>query len=267
MTSARAMATRCCSPADSWSGLWCSLPVRSTRPMTSRTRSRSSPRVGSSPAIVNGRATFSAVSSSGMRLNDWKTKPGPVAAQARRLVVGQLADRLALEDDLAARRLVEPAEDLQEGRLARTRRAHQRDELAGLDRQRHAAERLDACLAERVRLRQVACLEDRLGRRPRRRSAGGVVGGATGSAGRRTVWSRAGRECALRWPSGQPPKNSPVTPPTIDWSRPSVPPSSTTRMPTVPSPSVSSPGSGLGDWSGRSSRRRRRLGLGRSSRG
>ena len=56
------------------------------------------PERGSWPAIVNGRPTFSTTFSSGTRLNDWNTKPVSLAPQARRLVVGQPADRLALED-------------------------------------------------------------------------------------------------------------------------------------------------------------------------
>ncbi len=160
MTSARAIATRCCSPADSWSGLWRSLPVRSTSAMTSRIRSASSPLVGSSPAIVNGSATFSAASRSGIRLNDWKTKP----VRSRRSRVASSSDswlttwpsRTTSPD----RRPVEPAEDLEEGRLARARRAHQGDELAGLDRERDAAQCLDALRTEWVGLGQLACLED-----------------------------------------------------------------------------------------------------------
>ena len=154
MTSARATATRCCSPADSWSGLWCSLPVRSTSAMTSRMRSASSP----FGRVLAGdrerqRDVLGDVEQRDQveRLED---EAGPVAAQAGRLVVGQLADDLALEDDLAGRRLVEPAEQLEERGLARARRAHQGDELAGLDRQRDAAQGLDAGSAERVGLGQ-----------------------------------------------------------------------------------------------------------------
>jgi len=75
VTIARATATRCCSPEDSWSGRWRSLPVSSTLAIASRTRAASSPDRGSSPAIVNGRPTFSTTLSNGTRLNDWNTNP------------------------------------------------------------------------------------------------------------------------------------------------------------------------------------------------
>ena len=128
--------------------------------MTSRIRSASSPRVGSSPAIVNGSATFSVDVEQRDQVERLEDEAGPVATQARRIVVGQLADDLALEDDLAGRRPVEAAEDLEQGRLARARRAHQGDELAGLDRERDATQCLDDRRTERVGLGQVACLED-----------------------------------------------------------------------------------------------------------
>ena len=89
VTRARATATRCCSPAESWSGRWRSLPVSSTRAMTSRMRSRSSPRLASRPAIVKGRAMFSRTSSSGIRLKAWNTNP----VRSRRRRVASSSDR------------------------------------------------------------------------------------------------------------------------------------------------------------------------------
>jgi hypothetical protein len=103
-------------------------------------------------------------SSSGIRLNDWKTKPVRSRRSVVARVVGQAADRLALERDLAGRRPVEPAEQLEQRRLAGARRSHQRDELALGDAQRHAAQRVDGRRAEAVALREIACLQDRGGR-------------------------------------------------------------------------------------------------------
>ena len=111
-------------------------------------------------------------------------EPGPVAAQPRGAVVGELADDLALEDDLAARGPVEAAEQLQERALAAARRAHERDELTGGHGQGDAAQRVDGRLAERVRLGQVAAFEDRAGRDGRGAGHGhGLSGGAVGPAG------------------------------------------------------------------------------------
>ena len=52
------------------------------------------------------------------------------------IVVAQLREVAALEEDAAAGRPVERAQQLQQRRLARSARALERDELAGLDRQR-----------------------------------------------------------------------------------------------------------------------------------
>ena len=141
------MATRCCSPADSWSGRWRSLPVRSTSSIDVADAVGGSPRRGSSPAIVNGRPTFSATSSSGMRLKTGRrSRSGRGAAGwPGRRTAGSID--VAVEDDLAAGRPVEPAEQLEERALARAGGAHQRDELAGLDGQRDAAQRVDGGLA------------------------------------------------------------------------------------------------------------------------
>src|SRR3954453_22988331 len=90
---------------------------------------------------------------------------------------------------------------------------------------------------------------------PRSTGPRGGTGPVRGSAGSRSTGPRGGTgpvpgvRVAMAM-SGQPPKNSPVTPPTIDWRRPPVFPSSTTRMPTLRAAAVSSPGSGIGDGSG-----------------
>ena len=71
VTSARAMATRCCCPPDSWDGRW---PARSARPTEPSTRLISG-REGRCPASRSGSATFSSAVSEGSRLNDWNTNP------------------------------------------------------------------------------------------------------------------------------------------------------------------------------------------------
>ena len=164
--------------------------------------------VGSPPAIVNGSATFSVDVEQRDQVERLEDEAGPVATQAGRLVVGQLADGLALEDDLARRRPVEPAEDLEEGRLARAGRAHQGDELAGLDRQRDAAQRLDRGRSRADRTWS--------GRAPRgwRPSRASVAGGRRPDPGARGVSRR---------------RRSRSTPPTIVSSRPRLAGRSTTR--------------------------------------
>ena len=70
----------------------------------------------------------------------WKTNPTVAARSRDRPAVG----RLAVEQDAARRRPEEPVEVLDEGRLARAVLAEDRDGLARLDRQRDAADGLDA---------------------------------------------------------------------------------------------------------------------------
>ncbi len=92
------------------------------------------------------------------RLED---EAGPIAAQLRGGVVGQLADRFALERDRACGGPIEATEELEEGALAGPRRAHEGDELALGDGQGDAAQRVDGRRPEAIPLGEVARLEDR----------------------------------------------------------------------------------------------------------
>ena len=65
-----------------------------------------------------------------------------------------------LVDHLARRRHVEPAEDVEQRRLARARRTEQHDELAGEQVEVDAAQRLDGDLAHPIDLREGARDED-----------------------------------------------------------------------------------------------------------
>lgn len=70
-------------------------------------------------------------------------------AAHRRLFVGrQGRDVAAFEAVMAAVRAVEQAEQVQQGGLARTGRAHDCDVLAGLDAQRHVVQRMHLAVAE-----------------------------------------------------------------------------------------------------------------------
>ena len=96
-------------------------------------------------------------------------------AHARALVVGQALDVRAVEPVLARRRRVEAAEDVEQRRLARSRRADDRDHLAAIDRERHAIERRDALVAHRVVARDVHELDQ--GRHARRKATPPSRGG------------------------------------------------------------------------------------------
>src|SRR5690606_39558002 len=102
-----------------------------------------------------------------------------VATQEGAPVGIEAGDVLAGEPVAAAARAIEAAEHVHQGRLARARRAHDRDELAALDAKRHAAQRMDREFAGAVGPPDVLELDQgrRLGRagpdhaRPPRRSA------------------------------------------------------------------------------------------------
>ncbi len=69
--SARAQATRCCWPPESWLGRWVSRPERPTVSTTLSSQARSTLR----PAMSIGRVMFSSAVRVGSRLNAWKMKP------------------------------------------------------------------------------------------------------------------------------------------------------------------------------------------------
>ena len=198
MTSARAMATRCCSPADSWSGLWCSLPVRSTSAMTSRTRSA---QLAAGRVLAGDRERQRDVLG-GVEQRDeverLEDEAGPVAPKPGRPVVGQRLIDLALEHHLARRRPVKAAEHLEERRLAGSRRTHQGHELAGV---RPSGRRRAG-----LRRRSSRAGTTWSGRAPRGSAAAGSRSPATGAGGRRrdrridleqAVGTAA---CVSRWP-------------------------------------------------------------------
>ena len=76
-------------------------------------------------------------------------------APLRKLAVGELVDALAGDHDLAFVRTVEPADEIEQRRLAGARRAHQRDELARLDLEIQAVQHFHLLLAARVALHHV----------------------------------------------------------------------------------------------------------------
>src|SRR5688572_11416435 len=72
-----------------------------------------------------------------------------MGAPARQLPAGQPADVGAADLDRAAGRLIEPAEQVEQRGLAGTRRAHQGQEIALRNVERHALEHVDALAAAR----------------------------------------------------------------------------------------------------------------------
>src|SRR6185312_9534272 len=81
LTSARAMATRCCSPPESWVGRWCR---RSPMPSNVTRRWRYSGGMPRSPAISRAISMLPWASRVGSRLNFWKTMPMALRRRAVR---------------------------------------------------------------------------------------------------------------------------------------------------------------------------------------
>ena len=84
-------------------------------------------------------------------------------AQVGELRLGHRLDGDAIEHVVSARRHVEAAEDVQHRRLAGARRAHDRHQLAGADREVHAAKRVHRTVAFAVDASDVVERDDRVG--------------------------------------------------------------------------------------------------------
>ncbi len=90
--------------------------------------------------------------SRGSRLKFWKTKPIFRLRRSARSATRQRRDVLAVEPVSPRGRPVERAEQVDQRRLARARRPHQRDHLAALDRHRDPLQHGDLDLAAGVLL-------------------------------------------------------------------------------------------------------------------
>src|SRR5690606_14816036 len=87
LANARATLTRCCSPTESWLGLWVSRPLSPTRSSRLSARGRSTePPANAIPSI-----TFSSAEKPGNRLNVWNTYPMWSARKRSRWASGRAA--------------------------------------------------------------------------------------------------------------------------------------------------------------------------------
>ena len=140
--SARAIATRCCSPPERCDGRWV---ARSARPTSASRASARSARVDAGRTRPARASTwmFSSAVSVGIRLNCWKTNPNERSRSSARSPSRMLGEIAPLEEDVAAGGPIERAEELKERRLPGAARAFESDELTGLDAQVDALERVD----------------------------------------------------------------------------------------------------------------------------
>ena len=112
-------------------------------------------------AYSSGSSTFSSAVVRDSRLKLWNTKPS--VRLRMRASPSESSCEIAWPSrrNSPARRLVEAAEDVHQRRLARARRAHDRDELALVDGQRDAAQRVHLDVAQLVDLGDPVELDDR----------------------------------------------------------------------------------------------------------
>ena len=141
LASARASATRCCSPPDSRAG---AAPALSVMPSSASSSSRRlpAPAAAVAPASSAGSSTLSATVIVDSRLKNWNTKPTCRRRRTAQVGRGQPVDPLAAQPDLAAGGGLEAAENVQQGGLARAGRPHDGDELADGELDVHPADGL-----------------------------------------------------------------------------------------------------------------------------
>ena len=99
----------------------------------------------------------------GQQVEALKNEAQPQEAKPSELPVGQALQPGAEHLHGAARRRVDPAQQLQQGGLAAARRSHDRHVLAAADRERDAAQRVDRLPPDGIVLPQVVGDENRVG--------------------------------------------------------------------------------------------------------
>ena len=162
VTSARATAVRCRSPPESWLGTM-------LEPLAQAHALEQAARFGG--RLLRRRAAHEQRHRDVLERRELRQQMMELIDEAERTIaqpaalrVAQRAHRLADDAHLACRRLIEAADELQQRRLARARRADDRDAIALGDGELDAAQHLDVAPDVAERLDELAGLEDRLPR-------------------------------------------------------------------------------------------------------
>ena len=179
LTSARAIATRCCCPPESWFGVWSS---RLSSPTSVEHLARPLCAALDARAVVHHRQ-LDVLQRAGARqqIEPLKHKPDPLVADMRP-AASALSEPTSCPSSkyLPARRPIETAEDVHKSRLARARCAHHRDKLAVRDRQIDAAQRRHLDVAHAISFVDIFDADQLAHRKPGRGWAGwnGLIGPA-----------------------------------------------------------------------------------------
>ena len=152
VTSARAIATRCCWPPESWEGRWRRRFSSPTRAATSRT----SPRRSAAAVQPQRQRDVLRDRERGQEVEGLEDEADPLAPQDRQPPLAESGQVGVAERDGAGGGTVEPRGDVQERALARARRAHDRGERPARKLDADAVERDDGAVALAVHLADVA---------------------------------------------------------------------------------------------------------------
>ena len=165
LISARAIATRCCSPPESRPGSWSSRSPRPTRSSSSLAR----PRHAALRRLVRpvGERHHHVLEGGqpGQQVEVLEDEADPAAPQPRPLRLREPRDVPAVHPVAAGGRAVQEPQQVDQRRLARARRPHQRDHLPAHDRERDPPEHGHLDRAPHVDLVDIAQRDEVHGRR------------------------------------------------------------------------------------------------------
>ena len=155
VANARAMATRCCSPPDSWRGVCAARVARPTRSSQWAARARVGP-----PGQFQRQQDVFQCGERGQQLERLEHEADAAGAQAGAGVLVEIVEALAEQFDFARRRLVEPCQQAEQGGFAGTGCASDRQRFARFDGEPDFAEDVERAIRGRHALGQVACQDD-----------------------------------------------------------------------------------------------------------
>src|ERR1019366_2348526 len=148
---ARAIATRCCWPPESWPGVLRSRSLKA-RSLSARARPLDARAGAGWPGgrVEQRQRHVLECAGAGQKIEALEHEAQAFAAQPRPFRPAKAGDLRTLKIITSAARPVETPEPRHERRLARSGRAHDGDEFAGVDREAHILQRMHVDVADMV---------------------------------------------------------------------------------------------------------------------